>query len=104
MGLVAPVIYLSYKTVGFSDSPGHSSESRRCGGELVSGFGWSWLLGVAMFPGVHLQSNPWHAAFVEGRTAQEKNVLEITCSGEMQYAITADFLLGTACEQRWSLN
>lgn len=69
VGLVVPVIYHSYKTVGSSDSPGHSGESRRCGGELVSGFGWSWLLGVAMFPDAHFQSNPWHTDFVEGRTA-----------------------------------
>lgn len=44
------------------------------------------FLGAAVCDGAIccLQSNPGHAAFVEGRIVQEKNVLEIICSGEMQ--------------------
>lgn len=57
VGLLAPIISLSIaqpflrKLLVFPGSPEHSSESRRCGDGLISGFGWSWLLGVAVFPG-----------------------------------------------------
>lgn len=49
-----------------------------------------------------LQIDPGHAAFVEGRKAQEKK-----CAWNYLFwgnAITVNFLLETACEQRWTLN